>query len=92
MSRPCAHVATGLLIILAPLVLRSGLLGLATLHGCVVHAFPFLAIENAPTASSREAKQVDMSNSSLESTGGLRPSLCMRSRQVVPLRACTISD
>jgi hypothetical protein len=36
---------------------------------------------------------VAMSNSSLESTGGLHPSSRTRSRQVVPSRkACTISD
>jgi hypothetical protein len=44
-------------------------------------------------ASSPEAKLVAISNSSLESTGGLRPNSCMRSRHVVPSRkACTISD
>jgi hypothetical protein len=47
----------------------------------------------APTASSPEAKLVAMSNSTLESTGGLRPSSRTRSQQVVPSRkACTISD
>jgi hypothetical protein len=40
-----------------------------------------------------EVKLVAMSNSSLESTGGLRPSSRMRSLQVVPSRkACTVSD
>jgi hypothetical protein len=35
---------------------------------------PFLPSKMAPTASSLEAKLVAMSNSSLESTGGLHPS------------------
>jgi hypothetical protein len=54
---------------------------------------PFLPSKIAPTASSPEAKLVAMSNSSFESTGGLRPSSHTRSRHVVPSRkACTISD
>jgi hypothetical protein len=54
---------------------------------------PFLPSKIAPTASSPEAKLVAMSNSSFESTGGLRPRSRTRSRHVVPSRkACTISD
>jgi hypothetical protein len=54
---------------------------------------PFFPSKIAPTASTPEAKLVAMSNSSFESTGGLRLSLRTRSRQVVPSRkACTISD
>jgi hypothetical protein len=54
---------------------------------------PFFTSKIAPTASSPEAMLVAMSNNSLESTGGLRPSSRARSRQVVPSRkACTISD
>jgi hypothetical protein len=74
-------------------VLLLGLIGLAALCARVVHALAFLAVENGPHASSPEAKLVAMSNSSLESTGGLRPSSRMRSRLVVPSRkACTISN
>jgi hypothetical protein len=54
---------------------------------------PFLPSKIAPTASSPEAKLVAMSNSSFESTGGLRPSSRTRSRHMVPSRkAWTISD
>jgi hypothetical protein len=74
-------------------VLLLGVLELAALHGHVVHALAFLLIEDCPTASSLEAKLVAMSNSSFESTGGLRPSSRTRFRYVVPSRkACTISD
>jgi hypothetical protein len=53
----------------------------------------FFPSKMAPTASSPKAKLVAMSNNSLESTGGLRPSSRMRYRQVVPSsKACTISD
>jgi hypothetical protein len=82
-----------LLALLGPLVLLLGLLELATLRGRVIHVLALLAIEDGPTASSPEAKLVAISNSSLESTSGLRPSSRTRSRQVVPSRkACTISD
>jgi hypothetical protein len=84
-----ARLAMRLLAFLVPLVLLLGLLGLAALRGRVVHALALLPSKMAPTASSPEAKLVAMSNSSLESTGGLRT----RSRRVVPSRkACTISD
>jgi hypothetical protein len=88
-----ARLATWLLSLLAPLVLSAGVLGLAALRGRVVHTLAFLPSKIAPTASSPEAKLVAMSNSSFESTGGLRPSSRTRSRHVVPSRkACTISD
>jgi hypothetical protein len=90
---PLARLAARLLPFLAPLMLLLGLLGLAALRGRVVHALALLLIEDLPTASSLEAKLVAMLNSSFESTGGLRPSSCTRSRQVVPSRkVCTISD
>jgi hypothetical protein len=86
-----ARLVARLLSLLSPLVLLVGLLGLAALRGRVVHAFAFLPSKIAPTASSPESKLVPMSNSSFESAGGLRPSLRMRSRHVVPSRkACTI--
>jgi hypothetical protein len=88
-----ARLAARLLSFLALLVLLLGLLGLAALRGHVAHALAFLPVEDRPTASSPEAKLVAMSNSSFESTGGLRPSSRTRSRHVVPSRkACTISD
>jgi hypothetical protein len=43
-----ARLAARLLPLLAPLVLLSGLLGLAALRGHVVHALAFLAIEDRP--------------------------------------------
>jgi hypothetical protein len=52
----------------------------------------FLPSKMAPTASSPEAKLVVMSNSSLESIGGLLPILRTRSRQVVPSRKACTSD
>jgi hypothetical protein len=88
-----ARLAVRLLAFLAPLVLLLGLLGLAALRGRVVRTLSLLPVEDGPTTSLPEAKLVSMSNSSLESTGGLRPSSRTRSRQVVPSRkACTISD
>jgi hypothetical protein len=43
-----ARLAARLLSLLAPLVLLAGLLGLAALRGCVVHAFALLAVEDCP--------------------------------------------
>jgi hypothetical protein len=43
-----ARLATRLLSLLAPLVLLAGLLGLAALHGHVIHALALLAIEDRP--------------------------------------------
>jgi hypothetical protein len=88
-----ARLAAQLLPFLAPLVLPVGLPGLAAFRRCIVRAPALLAVKDRPPASSPEAKLVAMSNSSLESAGGLRPSSRTRSRHVVPLRkACTISD
>jgi hypothetical protein len=88
-----ARLVARLLSLLAPFALLMGLLGLAALRGRIVHAFALFAVEDRPTASSPEAKLVAMSNSSFESTGGLRLSSRTRSRHVVPSRkACTISD
>jgi hypothetical protein len=42
------RLATRLLALLSPLVFLLGLLGLASLCGCVVHALAFLAIEDGP--------------------------------------------
>jgi hypothetical protein len=70
-----------------------GLLGLAALRGRVVRALALFAVEDRPHGLFAEAKLVAISNSSLESTGGLRPNSRTRSRHVVPSRkACTISD
>jgi hypothetical protein len=88
-----ACFSAGLLALLASLVLLLGVFGLAALRGASFTCLPFLSLKMAPTASSPEAKLVAMSNSSLESTGGLLPSLRTRSRQVIPSRkVCTISD
>jgi hypothetical protein len=88
-----ARLAARLLPLLAPLVLLVELLGLAALRGRIVRTLALLAVENRPTASSPGAKLVAMSNSSLESTSGLRPNSRTRSRHVVPSRkACTITD
>jgi hypothetical protein len=74
------RVAAGLLSLLSPLVLLLGILGLATLHGCVVHALALFAVENDPhRLLYRSEALVAMSNNSLESTGGLRPSSHTRS-------------
>jgi hypothetical protein len=82
-----------LLAFLAPFVLLLGLLGLVALRWRIVHVLGILPVEDGPTASSPEAKLVEMSNNSLVSTGGLHPSSRTRSRQVVPSRkACMISD
>jgi hypothetical protein len=87
------RVVARLLAFLASLMLLLGLLGLAALCGHVIHTLNLLAVKDGPHRSSPEAKRVVMSNSSLESTGGLRPSSRTRSQQVVPSRkACTISD
>jgi hypothetical protein len=75
-----ACLAARLLAFFAPLVLLLGLLGLAALFGHIVHVLALLAVEDGPTASSPEAKLVAMSNSLLESTGGLRPSSRTTSR------------
>jgi hypothetical protein len=48
LSCPYARFAAGLLALLAPLVLLLGLLGLATLRRCIVHALALLAVEDAP--------------------------------------------
>jgi hypothetical protein len=88
-----ARVAVGLLALLSSLLFLRGLFGLVALHGRVSTHLPFFPSKMAPTASSLEAKLVVMSNSSLESTGRLRPSSRTRSRQVMPSRKpCTISD
>jgi hypothetical protein len=82
-----------LLALLAPLVLLLGLFGLAALRGRVVHTLALLPVEDGSHRLLAEAKLVAMSNNSLESNGGLRPSSRTRSRQIVPSRkACTISD
>jgi hypothetical protein len=43
-----ARLAARLLSLLAPLVLLVGLLGLAALRGCVVHALALPAVEDRP--------------------------------------------
>jgi hypothetical protein len=87
------RVVVGLLALLASLMFLRGLFGLVALHGRVSTRLSFFPSKMAPTASSLEAKLVVMSNSSLELTGGLRPSSRTRSLQVMPSRkACTISD
>jgi hypothetical protein len=43
-----AHLVARLLSLLAPLVLLVGLLGIAALRGCVVHAFALIAVEDRP--------------------------------------------
>jgi hypothetical protein len=43
-----ARLATRLLSLLAPLALLAELFGLAALHGRIVHAFAFLAVEDCP--------------------------------------------
>jgi hypothetical protein len=43
-----AHLAAWLLSLLAPLMLLLGLLVLAALRGCVVHALAFLSVEDRP--------------------------------------------
>jgi hypothetical protein len=89
----CACLAVGLLAFLALLVLLLGLLGFAALRGRVVHALALLAVEDGPHHLFSISETGGESNSSLESTGGLRPSSRIRSRQVVPSRkACMISD
>jgi hypothetical protein len=88
-----AHLAAQLLPFLAPFVLPLGSLDLLPSVGASSTRLPFFPSKIAPTASSPEAKLVAMSNSSFESTDGMRPSSRTRSRQVVPSRkACTISD
>jgi hypothetical protein len=43
-----ACLTAGLLALLAPLVLLLGLLGLAALRGCVIHALALLVVEDGP--------------------------------------------
>jgi hypothetical protein len=43
-----ARLAARLLSLLAPLALLMGLLGLAALRGCVVHALALFAVEDRP--------------------------------------------
>jgi hypothetical protein len=61
-------------------VLLLGIVGLAALCGRVVHALALPAVEDGPHRLLAGRKLVAVSNSSLESTGGLHPSSCTRSR------------
>jgi hypothetical protein len=93
-SRPCARASRPVFLPFLPRVCFCwGSFDLLPSAGASSMRLTFLPSKMAPTASSPEEKLVAMSNSLLESTGGLRPSSRTRSRQVVPSRkACTISD
>jgi hypothetical protein len=82
-----------LLALLAPLVFLLGLLGLADLRGCVVHALAFLAIEDSPNCLLTGSEAGDDVEQLIGVDWRARSSSRTRSRKVVPSRkACTISD
>jgi hypothetical protein len=70
-----ARLATRLLPFLALLVLLLGSLDLLPSAGASSTRLPFFLSKIALTASSPEAQLMAMSNSSFESTGGLRSKL-----------------
>jgi hypothetical protein len=93
-SRPCSRASWRAFFPFLPrLCFCWGSLDWLPSAGALSTRLPFFLSKVDHTASSSETMLVAMSNSSFESTGGLRPSSCTRSRQVVPSRkACTISD
>jgi hypothetical protein len=94
LSRPCSRASRrDFLPFLPHLNFCWGSLDLRPSAGASSTRLPFFLSKMAPTTSLPEAKLVAMSNNSLESMGGLRPSSRTRYRQVVPSRnVCTISD
>jgi hypothetical protein len=86
-----ACIAAGLFTFLAPLVLLLGLLGLASLHGRIVHALALLVVADG---SHRLLVGSDAGGDAEQLVGVNRwalPSSRTRSRQVVPSKkACIV--